>query len=76
MLEVELYPTRHRAFLSPQRPSQDRRVSGVFANLWGGGRSAFVHGTPTGRPYPPNYLSTTGETRLYPPLCEEEPEVQ
>ena len=58
----------HGASLSPKRPKQDRRNSGVAAAGCGGSRNPIVHGTPTGRPYPPNGPSKTGGTRVYPPL--------
>ena len=64
------------ASLSPERPRQDRRDSDVSAAVWGGARSSNAHGTPTGRPYPPNGIGRTRGTRVSPPLCGEEVEVQ
>ena len=65
-VRVSSYP--HRAPLSPKRPRQDRRDSGVSAVVWGWMVCAAPR-TPTGRPYPPNSPRRTGGTRVYPPLC-------
>ena len=42
----------------------------------GGAGNPIPHGTPTGRPYPPNSAGKTRGSRLSPPLCGEELKVQ
>ena len=58
----------HGASLSPKRPRQDLRDSGVSALKWElldlvRPRSAMA------RPYPPRGPRSSGGTRVYPPLC-------
>ena len=65
-------PPRPGASGCPKRPRKDRRDSGVSAAVWGGFGDPNAHGSPTGRPYPPNGLGRTGGTRVYPPLRGEE----
>ena len=55
---------------------QDRRDSGVSAAVWGGAGSSNTPDPPTDHPYPANGQGSTGATRVCPPLCEEELEVQ
>ena len=69
-------PPPDGASLFPDRPRHDRRYSGVSAAAWGGAGSSMVHGTPERRPYPPNVPGRTEGTRVSPPLCGEELEVQ
>ena len=47
-LEVQSYPTPHRASLSPKRPRQNRRDSGVSADVWRGAGSAIILDFPQG----------------------------
>ena len=72
------YRTRHPSWgvLSPKRATRDWRDSGVSAAAWEGARSQIVHGTPMGHPYPPNGPGRTRDTKVYPPLCGEQLEVQ
>ena len=58
----------HEASLSPKRPRQDRRDSGVSATVWEWLDLVYAR-SPTGRPYPPSGPSRTGGTQVYPPLC-------
>ena len=70
----ESYLTRppHVAPLSPKRPRQGRRDSGVFADVWGGDwESDYNPHPPPGPPSPLNGSGKNGETRVYPLLCGE-----
>ena len=66
----------NKAPLSPKRPRQDRRESGVSATVLGGVGSPLIHGPATGRPHHHNGLGSTRGTRVYPPLCGEDLDVQ
>ena len=59
----------HGVSLSPKRPRQDRRDSGLSAAVWGEMGRSFIPDPLTGRPYPPNGPGRCGGTRVYPPLC-------
>ena len=53
----------HGASLSPKRPRQDRRDSGVSAAVWEW-MGLVSPRTPTGRPYPPSGPGRMGRTRV------------
>ena len=65
-VRVPSYP--HGAPLSPKRPRQDRRGSGVSTAVWGWMMCVSPF-TPTGRPYPSCNPGRTGGTRVYLSLC-------
>ena len=75
-LEVPSYTGPRERGPIPQTAKQDWRDSDASAALWGGARSAIVHGTPHGLSLSARRPSKTGVTGVYLPLCGEEPEVQ
>ena len=71
-LEALSYIAPHEAPLSPKRPRQVRRDSGVFVAMWGSIGRSIMPEPHTGRPYPPNGPGKTARTRVYPALCGAE----
>ena len=65
----------HKASLSPKRPMQDPRDSGVSAAVWGGGggwKKANIQAPPRGVPIPQTAHEGLKKPGVYPPLCGEE----
>ena len=61
---------------SPKRPGQDNMDSDVTAAMWGGSGRSIIPDHPSRRPYTRNGPRSTRGTRVYPPLCGEELDVQ
>ena len=68
-VEVQSYPTPHRAYLSPKWPRQNRRDSGVSADVWRGAGSAIIPDSPHGASLSPKRPKQDRGPQVYLPLC-------